>query len=149
MEVVRDFLGSIGRWVIKYGDSRNLRWCMFWVATKIAMVIDFLGGSECDMATSGGRMLCACLSAVLRIVRIADGAAWFVAMTAMGVVGVIAHALKIDMDVVQKMMKETGTIFYMFGTVFVINTTAVMICAMTRFLQHYYPTFILLVNAVC
>ena len=113
---------------------RNLRWYMFWMATQVAKLIDLMSGNAYGLAMLGGCVACACLLVVLRVVCMADWVAWFFAMTTMNIVGIVAHALRIEVVIAPKVMRETGVIFYMLGMMLVLNTTAVMICAMMRLL---------------
>ena len=100
----------------------------------IAELVGSLGGVSCDMWTSGGILVCACLMAVLRVAITADRAVWMVASMLMACIRCVAELLKLDPDAVQLLTGKTGIIFHVLGTVFVVNISTAMICTMVRFL---------------
>ena len=101
----------------------------------IAEIVGSMGGMTCDMWTSGGVLVCACIMAVLRVMIAADRLAWLVAFTIMSFIRCLAESLGMDVDVTQLLTGKVGIILHVLGTTFVVNVSAAMIVTMARFLQ--------------
>ena len=101
----------------------------------LAQLVGSLGVGSCDMLTSGGAFVCACLMALLRITIAADRAVRMASSCAMIVIEIIARLLNLESGVARVLMGKIGIIFHVLGNAFVINISAAMICTMARFLQ--------------
>lgn len=83
----------------------------------------------------------ACLTATMRVVRLADRGLIMLRNVVLALVGLRGAVLRVDGEDMGRIAARVDTMMGVLGTSFVLNVAAAMICAMGHFLQDFFFSF--------
>ena len=83
----------------------------------------------------------ACLTANMRVVRLADRGLIMLRSVVLALVGLMGAVLRVDGEDMGRIAARVDTMMGVLRTSFVLNVAAAMICAMGHFLQDFFFSF--------